>query len=96
MDLSGSDLARNHKWINDCSFSEFELIKRKNDLKQLIELYPHLCPSMIEAAWNFTNMHTEEELQAIIKSKDFEKPNTKQMGGVFKAVTIEKNNDNNI
>jgi len=90
MDLSGSGLVRNNKYINDCSFSEFDLIKRKNDLKILSELYPHLCPSMIELAWNYCNMHTEEQLQQIIKNKEFEKPNMKQMGGVYQGCSVEK------
>ena len=90
MDLSGSNLVRNHKYVNDCSFSEFDLIKRKNDMKLLTQLYPHLCPSMIEMAWNFCNMHTEEKLQEIIASKKFEQPSTKQMGGVYQGCSVEK------
>lgn len=90
MDISGSDLVRTHKYINDCSFNMIDLIKRKNDMKALTELYPNLCPSMIEACWNYCNMHTEEELQAIIAKKEFEKPSQKEMGGVYLGCTIEK------
>ena len=96
MDLSGSGLMRNHKFINDCSFSQFDLIKRKNDMKALTELYPHLCPSMIETAWNFCNMHTEEELQNIITNKTFDTPSLKQMGGSYLGCTIQKNYSNDI
>ena len=90
MDLSGSDLVRNHKYVNDCGFGELDLIKRKNDMKQLAELYPHLCPSMIEMAWNFCNMHTEDELQDIIASKKFEQPSNKQTGGISQGCYVEK------
>lgn len=96
MDLSGSDLVRNHKYINDCSFNQFDLIKRKNDMKFLTELYPHLSPGMIEVVWNYCNMHTEEELQDIIKNKDFDKPSLKQMGGSYLGCTIEKKNADDI
>ena len=89
MDLSNTDLVRTHRYINDCSFSEFDLIKRKNDMKALTELYPHLCPSMIEMAWNFCNLHTEEQLQDIIASKAFEKPSTKEMGGSYLGCHVE-------
>ena len=89
MDLSNTDLVRTHRYINDCSFSEFNLVKRKNDMKTLTQLYPQLCPSMIEMAWNFCNSHTEEELQEIIASKKFEKPSTKDLGGAYLGCHVE-------
>jgi len=90
MDISATDLKRNHRYVNEGGLSPVDLVKRKNDMKILSELYPNLCPSMIEVAWNFCNAHSEEELQEIISKRTFEKPCTRALGGVYKGCTIIK------
>lgn len=84
------EIPRNNRYINSCNFSEEQLQRRANDLKQLVKLYPSTCISMLELAWNFNELTPKEEIDDIIKNDKFSKPKERQMGGVIpNAISIE-------
>lgn len=84
------EIPRNNKYINSCGFTEEQLQRRGNDLKQLVKLYPNTCISMLELAWSFHEFTPKEEIDDIIKNDKFSKPKARQMGGIIKdAINIE-------
>jgi hypothetical protein len=85
---------RKKRYINACGFDDATLRRRDNELKELQKLYPNMCPSMLELAWNFCEFTPKEEQDRIIKEKTFEgKPKPRMMGGTIKsAMTIESRN----
>jgi len=85
-------IPRQHKWNNAMDFTEQQLIKRSNDLKQLEKLYPNIPYNWLEMTWNFCEKTPEEEHRNIIDNKLWEKEDAKQrvLGGVIKnSMTIE-------
>ncbi len=93
------EFKRTKQYINSCGFTEEQLIRRANDLKELVKLYPNMCISHLELAWNFCEMTPDEELTAIRLEKRYEgKPTTKrQVGGVIKnAISVEKGGNKQI
>jgi hypothetical protein len=42
-------------------FTEQQLVKRSNDLKQLEKLYPNIPYNWLEMTWNFCEKTPEEE-----------------------------------
>jgi hypothetical protein len=82
---------RKKRYINACGFDDATLRRRDNELKELQKLYPNMCPSLLELAWNFTNYTPKEEQDKIIKEKLWEgKPVKRMMGGIMKnAMSIE-------
>jgi len=88
------EFTRTKRYINSCGFSDEQLRRRGNELKELQKLYPNMCISQLELAWNFCEMTPDDELTAIRLEKRWEgKPTVKrQTGGVVKnAITVEKN-----
>lgn len=86
------EFKRAPRWTNRCNFTDEQLRRRENDLKELQRLYPTVCPSWLEMAWNFTEFTPKEEQDRIIREKEFERPleNKRNTGGVIKnAITIE-------
>lgn len=85
---------RKKRYINACGFDDATLRRRDNELKELQKLYPNMCPSMLELAWNFCEFTPKEEQDRIIREKAFEgKPKSRMMGGTMKsAMTIESKN----
>ena len=79
-------IPRQHKWSNAMNFTEEQLIKRSNDLKELEKLYPNVPYLWLEMAWNFTESKTEEEHRNIIDNKLWEKEDAKEriLGGIVK------------
>ena len=83
---------RKKRYINNCGFDDATLRRRDNELKELQKLYPNMCVSMLELAWNFCEYTPKEEQDKIIKEKLWEgKPvNKRMMGGTIKnAVSVE-------
>lgn len=83
---------RKKRYINACGFDDATLRRRDNELKELQKLYPDMCPSLLELAWNFCEFTPKEEQDKIIAEKRWEgKPVKKRMmGGTIKnAMTIE-------
>ena len=80
------EFKREKKYINTCKFDGATLRRRENEMKELIKLYPDVCRSWLELAWNFTEFTPKEEQDRIIASKEFEKPptNKRSVGGVIK------------
>jgi len=90
------EFKREKRWINRCNFTDEQLRRRDNDLKQLQVLYPDICVSWLELAWNFTEFTPKEEQDRIIREKEFEKPPTykRNTGGVIKnAIKIQDRED---
>ncbi len=86
---------RQKRYINACGFDDATLRRRDNELKELERLYPNMCPSLLELAWNFCEYTPKEEQDRIIAEKRFEaKPVKKrEMGGTIKnAVSVESRN----
>lgn len=86
------EFKREKRWTNRCNFTDEQLRRRDNDLKELQKLYPDVCVSWLEMAWNFTEFTPKEEQDRIIREKEFERPLEKKRntGGVIKnAITIE-------
>ena len=79
-------IPRQHKWTNAMNFTEEQLIKRSNDLKELEKLYPNVPYSWLEMAWNFTESKTEEELNIIKANRLWENEDAKEriLGGIVK------------
>ncbi|MHA2087981.1 MAG: hypothetical protein ACW972_06880 [Promethearchaeota archaeon] len=91
-----SEFKREKRWTNRCNFTDEQLRKRDNDLKELQKLYPDVCASWLELAWNFCEFTPKEEQDRIIREKEFEKPPTKKRftGGIIKnAIKIEDRED---
>jgi len=83
---------RKKRYINACGFDDATLRRRDNEMKELKKLYPNVCSSLLELAWNFCEYTPKEEQDRIIKEKLWDKKPTKQrqMGGTIKnAITIE-------
>ena len=80
------EFKREKKYINPCKFDDATLRRRENEMKELVKLYPDVCRSWLELAWNFTEYTPKEEQDRIIASKEWEKPSTKKrdIGGVIK------------
>lgn len=80
------EFKREKKYINPCKFDDATLRRRENEMKELVKLYPNVCRSWLELAWNFTEYTPKEEQDRIIASKEWEKPSTKKrdIGGVIK------------
>ena len=84
------EFPRAKKYINSCNFTQEQLQRRGNDLKQLKQLYPDMCISFLELAWSFNEMTTEEEKQDIMKNNKYDKPKSRAMGGIITdAISIE-------
>ena len=85
------EIPRIHKYLNACNFNDEQLRRRGNQLKELSILYPSMCTSHLELAWNFCEFTDDKELDDIRLSKRWEgKPKERQMGGIIKnAITIE-------
>lgn len=77
---------RKKRYINSCNFDDETLRRRENEMKELVKLYPDVCRSWLELAWNFCSYTSKEEQDRIIASKEFEKPptNKRNVGGVLK------------
>ena len=83
---------RKKRYINACGFDDATLRRRDNELKELQKLYPNMCPSLLELAWNFCEFTPKEEQDKIIKEKLWEGKPVKErmMGGTIKnAMSIE-------
>ena len=80
------EFKREKKYVNPCKFDGATLRRRENEMKELVKLYPDVCRSWLELAWNFTEFTPKEEQDRIIASKEFEKPptNKRSVGGVIK------------
>ena len=86
------EFKREKKYTNSCGFDDDVLRRRDNEMKELVKLYPNMCSSWLELAWNYCEMTPKEEQDRIIASKEFEKPSTskRDVGGVMKqAIKIE-------
>ena len=84
-------IPRQHKWNNAMDFTEEQLVKRSNDLKQLEKLYPNVPYNWLEMAWNFCEKTPEEEQRNIIDNKLWEGKDAKKrvLGGIVKnAISI--------
>lgn len=81
------EFKREKKYVNPCKFDGATLRRRENEMKELVKLYPDVCRSWLELAWNFTEFTPKEEQDRIIASKEFEKPptNKRNVGGVLKS-----------
>lgn len=91
-----NEFKREKRWTNRCNFTDEQLRKRDNDLKELQKLYPDVCVSWLELAWNFCEFTPKEEQDRIIREKEFEKPPTKERftGGIIKnAIKIQDRED---
>ena len=80
------EFKREKKYINSCKFDDATLRRRENEMKELVKLYPNVCRSWLELAWNYTEFTPKEEQDRIIASKEWEKPanNKRNVGGVVK------------
>jgi len=80
------EFKREKKYINACKFDDATLRRRENEMKELVKLYPDVCRSWLELAWNYTEYTPKEEQDRIIASKEWEKPSTnkRDVGGVIK------------
>tara|TARA_R110002073_G_scaffold110_1_gene1554 strand:+ start:756 stop:1145 length:390 start_codon:yes stop_codon:yes gene_type:complete len=80
------EFKREKKYINPCKFDGATLRRRENEMKELVKLYPNVCRSWLELAWNFCAYTPQEEQDRIIASKEWEKPpiNKRNVGGVIK------------
>ena len=90
---------RKKTYINPCGFDDATLRRRDNELKELAKLYPDVCLSHLELAWNFCEYTPKEEQDAIIREKRWEKPptNKRQFGGVIPnamGITSRDENEN--
>ena len=85
------------RYTNSCNFTDEQLRRRENELKELQRLYPSTCISMLELAWNFCEYTPKEEQDKIIREKLWEQPGAKRMsGGTIKnAMSISSTSDNN-
>ena len=54
---------RNGRYVNDCGLSEDQLVRRKHEVEQLRKMYPGVCPSWIELAWNYCEITPENEIK---------------------------------
>lgn len=81
------EFKRKKTYINACGFDDATLRRRDNELKELAKLYPDVCISHLELAWNFCEYTPKEEQDKIIREKLWEKPPEKrrQSGGVLKS-----------
>jgi hypothetical protein len=78
---------RTKKYTNKCNFDDDTLRRRDLEMRELKNLYPDMCVSHLELAWNFCNFTSKEEQDRIIASKEFEKKptNKRNIGGVIKS-----------
>ena len=86
------EFSRSKKYTNSCGFDDDTLRRRDVEIRELIKLYPDMCVSWLELAWNYCEMTPKEEQDRIIASKEFEKKssNRRNTGGVIKnAITIQ-------
>ena len=60
------EFKREKKYINPCKFDDATLRRRENEMKELVKLYPNVCRSWLELAWNFTEFTPKEEQDRIM------------------------------
>ena len=86
------EFERKKRYINPCNFDDATLRRRDIELRELQKLYPNMCVSWLELAWNFCEFTPKEEQDRIIREKEFEKPceSNRLTGGVIKnAISVE-------
>ena len=86
------EFKRNGRYVNDCGLSEDQLVRRKHQVEELRKMYPTICPSWIELAWNYCEITPEEEIKAKRESGYYDqKPERERLNGglVKNAFNIE-------
>jgi hypothetical protein len=78
---------RTKKYTNKCGFDDATLRRRDLEMRELQRLYPDICSSHLELAWNFCEFTPKKEQDRIISSKEFEKKpiNKRNTGGIIKS-----------
>ena len=84
---------RTKKYHNTCGFNESLLRERAHTVKGLSLMYPETPVAFLETAWNCWKLMPKDEIDALVASKEMEKPSEKVYEPVIKnGLHIESSN----